>query len=98
MDQNTCEIMRHQPHFLATFTPRSHYRGKPMLPDLAQHAGAVLKVRLLWQMDESDPYPGEWAVGSATDDPEILNRAWIASGDLTLFNVPAHSPASLIPA
>lgn len=73
--------------FFAKFTPRVE-RHRPLLPEMAQHIGKVLKCCIGWQMDGDDPYPGEWAIL----DPgrrEILGRAWIASGDLSLV-VPNH--------
>ena len=54
------------------------------MPDLQEHIGAELLVRPLWQMDDSDPYPGEWAMGNADCHSDLLGRAWIASGDLTI--------------
>jgi hypothetical protein len=82
-------ILKDKSYFFATFTPRPEYKNRPALPDLLEHSGTVLKCRIGWQMDEEDPYPGEWAVISAfPDDPLLLGRTWIASGDLTLFMVP----------
>lgn len=82
--------LRDKPYFFAEFTPRAVYAGRPVMPEILEHAGSVLKCRLGWLMDDGDPYPGEWTVISA-NDPELLGRAWLASGDLTLFMCPPSS-------
>ena len=71
-------------HFRVRFTPRPSHDGRELMPDLQEHIGAELLVRSLWQMDDSDPYPGEWAMGNADCHSDLLGRAWIASGDLTI--------------
>jgi hypothetical protein len=91
IDRLTASVLRDKRHFFAEFTPRAEYDGRPVIPELLRHAGAILKCRLGWQMTEGDPYPGEWAVISASDDPDLLGRAWLASGDLTLFMCPSSS-------
>ena len=72
------------------FAPREQYMGRLMLPGLAKHAGERLTVRLLWLMGDDDPYPGEWALGSADRDSDVLGRTWIASGDVILADWPSR--------
>ena len=69
--------------FLAKFTPRPQCGKRLLLPELEQHIGTVLLCRIAWQMDNDDPYPGEWAIAGPLGE-ELLGRTWIASGDLTL--------------
>ena len=71
------------------FAPRAQYMGRPMIQGLAERAGEVLKVRPLWLMGDDDPYPGEWALGSADRGSDVLGRTWIASGDV----IPADWPS-----
>lgn len=66
-----------------TFTPRTAYKGRPMLQGMEEHAGQTVRLIALWQMDDNDPYPGEWALGAADRRSEIFGRMWIASGDVT---------------
>lgn len=35
-------------------------------------------------MDEDDLYPGEWALGAADRQSDLLGRMWIASGDVVI--------------
>ena len=71
-------------HFRVRFMPRPSHDGRELMPGLQEHIGTELLVRPLWQMDDSDPYPGEWAMGNADCHSDLLGRAWIASGDLTI--------------
>lgn len=81
--------LRDKPYFFAAFTPRLQYEGRPIIHELLQYRGAVLKCRYGWSMDDDDPYPGEYAIISAADvEPWPFDRQWIASGDLTLFMAP----------
>ncbi len=64
-----------------SFWPRASYQGREALAGMLSQTGAQLSVVPLWQMDEDDPYPGEWALG-APDYGELLGRSWIASGDV----------------
>jgi hypothetical protein len=66
-----------------TLTPRPVYAGRDLLPVMRENAGARITVVPLWLMDEDDPYPGEWALGSPHGDGDIFGRGWIASGDVT---------------
>jgi hypothetical protein len=70
--------------FRVRFTPRPSHNGRELMPELQEYIGTELLVRPLWQMDDSDPYPGEWAMGNADCRNDLLGRAWIASGDLTI--------------
>lgn len=68
------------------FAPRKEYAGRPMRPELEQHRGEKVKVFALWPMDESDPYPGEWAISCKHPESghDIFGRLWIASGDVAI--------------
>ena len=84
MDQDNSDPPKPGQHFRVRFTPRPSHDGRELMPELQKHIGAELLVRPLWQMDDSDPYPGEWAMGNADCHSDLLGRAWIASGDLTI--------------
>ena len=81
-------VFRDKPYFFAAFTPRLQYKGRPIIYELFKYAGVVLKCRYGWEMEDDDPYPGEHAIISARGKPLLLDRQWIASGDLTLFMAP----------
>lgn len=64
-------------------SPRPEYKGLQCYPELLAAAGERLTLRVLWDMDENDKYPGEWAV-ERVDRELIHGRSWIASGDVTI--------------
>lgn len=66
------------------FTPRAQFAGRPAIQELLAQAGVALRVRALWLMGEDDPYPGEWALGHVDRRSDLLGRAWLASGDVSL--------------
>ena len=65
------------------FTPRYTYMGRFLKPGVLPHYGESIEVVPLWQMDETDKYPGEWALGRK-DYSDIFGLAWIASGDVSI--------------
>jgi hypothetical protein len=56
--------------------------GKEVRPEAEQLEGKSYNFRFGWDMDETDPYPGEAAM--MPKDPTYPDDApdWIASGDL----------------
>lgn len=69
------------------FTPRENHNGRPMRPGMAEKAGTPLELVTMWKMDNTDFYPGEYAL-STVDSSKALVQAlgvsWIASGDVTV--------------
>jgi hypothetical protein len=65
------------------FTPRSEDNGNKIREELIKHIGSIVKVKTMWLMNNNDPYPGEWALGSNEYGKDIFGRTWIASGDVT---------------
>jgi hypothetical protein len=63
------------------FAPRVQHNGNALLPGMQAFAGEALDLTPLWLQDDDDPYPGEWALGTA-DHGFVLGRAWISSGDV----------------
>ena len=61
---------------------RSSHQGRPMREDMTPLNGQVIELVALWFMGEQDPYPGEWALGSASGGQELAPANWIASGDV----------------
>lgn len=80
---------------LCEFRPRPEYRGKVLKPELADKAGQLILLSKLWLMDEDDPYPGEYALGSAFGSlglmREMFGVAWLASGDFVRAKLPSKS-------
>lgn len=65
------------------FIPRETYEGHETMPGIKEHIGEKVKLKALWLMDETDPYPGEWALGLSDGHSMVFGRTWIASGDIT---------------
>lgn len=68
------------------YMPREQYRGRELRSDQKALTGRRIKLVALWLMDESDPYPGEWALtssgGTCAEVYRVFGLAWIASGDV----------------
>ena len=68
----------------ATFTPRNTYDGRELLPGMEELRGTKLNVCKSFKMEHDDQYPGEWALVNVDGKDVILDRVWIASGDVTV--------------
>jgi hypothetical protein len=63
---------------------RPEYEKRAAKPEALALNGRDLMLRALWLMDESDPYPGEWALGDSHGETALTDAGitWIASGDV----------------
>lgn len=76
---------------MCRITVRHEYNGCPAKPEAAALNGQVMKLAALWLMDDEDPYPGEWALGTSG----LLKSSgigWIASGDVQPIEAHASTP------
>ena len=72
------------------FTPRETYKGRALKPGVASLAGKEMLLQVMWQCDEDENYPGEYALEGADDATKELLRSvnigWVASGDVIPAN------------
>ena len=67
---------------------RPTYKGLPLKEKVGQLDGKVFDLECMWQCEEGEKYPGEYAMGPQSIDAkevfEQANIAWIASGDVEI--------------
>lgn len=64
---------------------RPSYNGQPVKPAWKALDGQQIAVKALYQMDEGDKYPGEWAMLLPEDAMDATHTPWIASGDVVVL-------------
>jgi hypothetical protein len=69
-------------------TLRETYLGMSLKTEVAALRGAVVHLTPLWQCEDDERYPGEWALGDARGHDALgeAGISWIASGDVTVLN------------
>ena len=78
---------------LCEIKPRETYQGRQLKPGISQKEGMQFVLVALWEMDEDDPYPGEYALSTKGCKQllDALGIAWISSGDVVVIS---ESPGS----
>lgn len=74
---------------LCRIKPRPMYDGRPVKQSALLREGMLVQLTALWQCEEDERYPGEWALALPVGDTfSVLGCGWIASGDVELLEKP----------
>ncbi len=82
---------------LCRIKSRPLYMGQPVRESVARQEGAEVLLQALWQCDDDERYPGEWALSFLPSDGGLaamitsFGTGWIASGDVEVLTPPERS-------
>jgi hypothetical protein len=64
-----------------------HDLSRPVKEEAEKLDDTIAVLVPLWQMNEKDPYPGEWALGDHEEHNSLATAklGWIASGDVEVL-------------
>jgi hypothetical protein len=70
---------------------RPTYKGRPLKEKVKQLDGKIFELECMWQCEEDENYPGEYAMGPRDNKKarEAFMKAdigWMASGDMEILD------------